>query len=147
VSPTRVALALIHRDGRFFLQRRHPAAKHLPGLWEFPGGKLEGRESPAEALVRELREEIAWAPERLEPLAAIAHTYGDLRVELLPFLCEGVGCPRTGLAWGWFRPSELAALPMPGANRNLLPLLEERAWMNNHQIWTLNDPGGGIVDP
>jgi len=113
---TRVALGLILRQGRFFLQRRAPGAERCPGLWEFPGGKLEGAETLEAALRRELLEEIAWGPDRMTPLPAFGHAYPGRRVELHPFLCEGGGAPRTALAWGWFTPAQLAALPMPAAN-------------------------------
>lgn len=125
MNALRVGVAAIHAGGRFFLQRRAPGAKVLPGLWEFPGGKVEANETPAEALLRELREEIAWAPERTEPLAVERYSYPEFDLELNLFLCEGVSSPRTHLAWGWFTTSEMAALPRPEANRRLPGLLEQ----------------------
>ena len=47
-----VAVALI--DSQRVLLARRPPGKHLEGLWEFPGGKLESGETPEEALRREL---------------------------------------------------------------------------------------------
>lgn len=55
---TVVAAGLIRRSGRIFICRRRADQLH-PGKWEFPGGKVERGESPSEALVRELREELA----------------------------------------------------------------------------------------
>lgn len=53
-----VAAAVIESgDGRFLLAQR-PAGKVYAGYWEFPGGKIEAGETPAEALVRELHEEL-----------------------------------------------------------------------------------------
>lgn len=52
-----VAAALNDGNGRWLMHRR-PLNKHHGGLWEFPGGKVETAENPAEALVRELREEL-----------------------------------------------------------------------------------------
>lgn len=52
-------VAAVLRDGRGrILLAQRPAGKELAGAWEFPGGKLEPGESPPEALVRELREEL-----------------------------------------------------------------------------------------
>ena len=51
-----VGAALV-RDGRVLASRR-TEPPHLAGLWEFPGGKVEAGESDADALVRELREEL-----------------------------------------------------------------------------------------
>ena len=52
-----VVCALADRDGKLFLARRAPG-QHLAGFWEFPGGKVEEGETPDQALVRELREEL-----------------------------------------------------------------------------------------
>lgn len=53
----RVLAAVIEHDGRYLLGRR-PAEKRHGGLWEFPGGKVEVGETDAEAMARELREEL-----------------------------------------------------------------------------------------
>jgi 8-oxo-dGTP diphosphatase len=115
-----VAVALVLDRGRCFVQRRDPGSSHCPGLWEFPGGKLEPGETPRAALERELLEELRWAPGQATALPALAHAYADRSVRLHPFLCTGTAAPRTGLAWGWFTRSELARLPMPEANGGLL---------------------------
>ena len=54
---TVVACALVDADRRVLIAQR-PEGKSLAGLWEFPGGKLEEGETPEEALIRELREEL-----------------------------------------------------------------------------------------
>lgn len=52
-----VGIALLDGAGRMLAaQRRHPRA--LAGLWEFPGGKVEGGESDQQALIRECAEEL-----------------------------------------------------------------------------------------
>jgi 8-oxo-dGTP diphosphatase len=53
-----VVAALVERDGEIFLARRAPA-KRQGGLWELPGGKVEPGEEAADALVREIREELS----------------------------------------------------------------------------------------
>jgi 8-oxo-dGTP diphosphatase len=52
-----VVAAILERDGRILICRRTPEQSH-PLKWEFPGGKVEPGESPAEALARELEEEL-----------------------------------------------------------------------------------------
>ena len=52
-----VVAAAIERDGKIFCAQR-PDGKSLGGFWEFPGGKLENGESPEQALIREIKEEL-----------------------------------------------------------------------------------------
>jgi 8-oxo-dGTP diphosphatase len=56
-APRVVTAAIARRDGLVLIARRGPRQK-LAGLWEFPGGKLEGGETPEHCLARELREEF-----------------------------------------------------------------------------------------
>lgn len=52
-----VVAAAIEKDGKFFCAQR-PKGKSLGGFWEFPGGKLKEGESPEQALIREIKEEL-----------------------------------------------------------------------------------------
>lgn len=115
-----VALGLIEREGRWFLQRRDPGNPVLPGVWEFPGGKVEAGESPSAACRRELSEELGLQAFDLQPLEPLSFSYPDREVRLHPFRVTGAGEPFTLLAWGWFRPSEILRMPIPPANRALL---------------------------
>ena len=112
---TDVALGLLRRGERWFLQRRDPRNAVLPGLWEFPGGKAEAGESPREALERELFEELELRVQRAQAWAPL-----DPEPRLHPFLVEAAGEPRTALAWGWFSLEELRRLPLPPRNFSLL---------------------------
>ena len=54
----RIAAGVIRNaEGDIFIAQR-PAESHMGGYWEFPGGKLKAGESPEQALVRELEEEL-----------------------------------------------------------------------------------------
>lgn len=70
------AAALINENDEVLLAQR-PKGKRLAGKWEFPGGKVEKDESPEEALIRELREElgIEVLAEDLEPFWFLSHDY------------------------------------------------------------------------
>ena len=58
-----VALAMLHRDGHWLLQLRDDIDSIIyPGHWGLFGGHVEPGESPADAVERELMEEISWAP-------------------------------------------------------------------------------------
>ncbi len=121
-----VALGLIEREGRWFRQRRDPAAAVLPGRWEFPGGKVEPGESPMQACRRELVEEVGLDAPVLSPLEPITHPYGDRTVRLHPFRVAPGQVPITRLAWGWFSPQEIQHLPIPEANTLLVDRLATR---------------------
>lgn len=114
-----VALALIHRDGRWFLQRRPASQRVLPNRWEFPGGKLEPGESPQEALEREVMEELGVRVRASQALPAVegSPTLHPFRVVVEPE-------PHTGLPWGWFTPEEILRLPIPPRNAALVRLLD-----------------------
>ena len=113
-----VVLAVIEQEGRWFLQRRDPASPVMPGLWEFPGGKVEPEESLRSALLRELQEEIAVSVVALE-----AWGVGDGDPVLHLFRVRILGRPVTPLAWGWFTPAELLRLPLPPRNLALIQRL------------------------
>ena len=116
---TEVALALIWRGGRWLLQRRAPGNPVLPGLWEFPGGKVEEGETLGAALERELQEETG-----LVLLTARSCLVLEGTPRLHPFLVEAGGEPSTVLAWGWFTIEEMRRLPIPPRNRVLLERLD-----------------------
>ena len=66
------ACALVDADGRVLLAQR-PQGKPMAGLWEFPGGKVDAGETPEEALVRELHEELGIEVEIADPWINGAH--------------------------------------------------------------------------
>jgi 8-oxo-dGTP diphosphatase len=118
-----VAVALILRGERWFLQRREQSSRTFPGHWEFPGGKLEHGEDAQGALYRELEEELRWAPASLQALPLLEFHYPDRPLRLHPFRCEGGGLLHAPSAWGWFLPAEARRLALPGASRALLDSL------------------------
>lgn len=124
-----VACALVDPDGRVLVQER-PAGRPLAGLWEFPGGKLKPGERLTTCLVRELEEElgIRVEPACLAPLTFASHVYEAFELLMPLWVCRRwKGEPRglEGQRLRWVRPRALRELPMPEADRPLIPFLEE----------------------
>ena len=123
-----VAVAMVDRDGRILVQQR-PEGRAMAGLWEFPGGKLEAGETPEQALVRELAEELAIDVEEacLAPACFASDTLGEKHLLLLLYVCRkwrGTPVAQEASALRWVRPAQLHALDMPPADKPLIGLLE-----------------------
>jgi 8-oxo-dGTP diphosphatase len=122
-----VAGVLLDPAGRVLLAQR-PPGKHLAGMWEFPGGKLEPDEAPAAGLVRELREEldILVEPASAAPLVQVPWNYGE-RALLLDAWRVGQwqGTPRSmeGQALQWLWPRDVRKSLLAPADRHILRIL------------------------
>lgn len=120
-----VAAALSDGRGRWLMHRR-ALSKPNGGLWEFPGGKVDGLEMPTESLVRELHEELGIGvnPAELVPagFAEAQPDPGRLPIVILLYsLARWQGEPRAleGEGIGWFTPQEIFALPKPPLDEEL----------------------------
>jgi len=118
-----VAGALIDADGRVLMARR-PEGKQFAGLWEFPGGKLADGETPEQALVRELNEELGidTQPSCLSPIGFASHDLGEFHLLMPLFVCRkwsGTPRPREAQSLKWVRRDALLGLEMPPADRPL----------------------------
>lgn len=80
-----VVAGVIEKQGYYFIAQRLESASQ-GGLWEFPGGKVEVDETPAQALERELREELSIGTTTGVWLADSVFDYGDKIVELKGYL-------------------------------------------------------------
>lgn len=128
ISPKQVEVAagVIRRsDGRFLLGQRAPGSFY-PGYWEFPGGKVEVGETPAEALVRELQEELGITVQKLCPWLVREHHYEHARVRLHFFevlAWEGAVNDHVHSALSWEQSDTLRVGPMLPANGPILKAL------------------------
>ncbi|MBY0564114.1 MAG: (deoxy)nucleoside triphosphate pyrophosphohydrolase [Hyphomonadaceae bacterium] len=127
------AAALLDQSGRVLITQR-PQHKALPGLWEFPGGKVEPGEAPEFALVRELKEELDLTvePDALDPFAFASHAYPDFHLLMPLYLCSRwQGDPKldaqAAQAMQWVHVQDLRAYPMPPADVGLVERLIERS--------------------
>lgn len=112
-------------DRILITQRRVDQA--LGGQWEFPGGKVESGESPIDALVRELEEEIAVTVQVGVIWEVLYHRYPDFELVMLVYPCriadarEPAAIEVADLVW--CRPEELSRYPILPADQPLLDRL------------------------
>ncbi|WP_236697462.1 (deoxy)nucleoside triphosphate pyrophosphohydrolase [Sphingomonas sp. Leaf357] len=126
-----VAAALVDASGRVLVQQR-PPGKHMAGLWEFPGGKVERGETPEAALVRELAEElgIRVAASALRPATFASEPLDGKHLLLLLYICEewtGEPVALDAVALRWVAPAEMRGLDMPPADAPFIAALERLA--------------------
>ncbi len=128
-----VALAVVSDDnGRVLIGRRNRKA-HQGGLLEFPGGKIEPGETPAAAMVRELREETGLVARDYQPLITIPHDYAadGGRVRLFVFSVTQWDPGPSGITrgWRWVDGQSLSTKQFPAANVGVLNALKLPATM------------------
>jgi mutator protein MutT len=129
--PTQIAIAVVEHEGLFLIGQR-PAGVALAGLWEFPGGKVEADETPAQAAVRECLEETGLAVVVRGTYPTHVQQYAHDCVELHFFQCQLVpqpaGSPASiatpGSPYLWVPRAELGRYTFPQGNRALLALLQ-----------------------
>jgi 8-oxo-dGTP diphosphatase len=124
VPPVVVVAAVIERDDHFLLTLR-PAGTHLEGHWEFPGGKCMPAETHAEALRRELHEELDIAGDVGECVYSVTHRYPEQSVSLHFYRCsfEGEPKPMIGQQLDWVPRARLRELAFPDADAALIAQL------------------------
>lgn len=104
--------ALQRADGAFLVAKR-PAGKPHAGLWEFPGGKIEADETPAQALVREFKEEldVTIDPHTAVPLTFVSEPVEDVFINMFFYLMpQWQGQPKAleGQELAWITPDDFA---------------------------------------
>ncbi len=126
----RVVAALILRGNDVLVSRRRDRPRK-PGLWEFPGGKIERGETEHAALIRELQEELAVDSTPGALYARVEHRYADLEVELSLFRTEIPldAAPRAleAAEVRWVPRGELPSLPFLEADITLVRRIADEA--------------------
>ena len=115
--------------GETVLCAQRGSAGALPGMWEFPGGKIEPGESPREALEREIVEELGCRVRVEEQVTSTTHEYDFGIVTLTTFFCELVeGEPELSEheAVVWLRPTDLTKLDWAPADVPAVVLIQKK---------------------
>jgi mutator protein MutT len=131
-----VVAALFKQGDTVFVQQR-PAHKPMPLLWEFPGGKIEPHETPAQALARECFEELGVHIFTHHVYAEVVHDYPSMKVRLTVLEAslqpESLLQPKACAQWAWVHVSELHSLTWCEAD---IPVVEKimQSYTETHNI-------------
>lgn len=121
-----MATGVLEHEGKLFIQQRNPD-DIWGGLWEFPGGRLEPHETPADTVVREYLEETGFSVAVCREITTVIHFYTRYKVILHCFACSLKDAntsriPELTAAQGyrWVFPEELSRYGFPAGHRKLL---------------------------
>ena len=124
-----IATGVIYRRDKVLITRRPPEGL-LGGLWEFPGGKVLEGETPAEACLREIKEEVNLSVSIRNHLVEVRHAYTHFKIKMDVFECDYVS-GRVKLNgptdFHWVSINQLNRYPFPKANHKFIPLLKKGA--------------------
>ena len=123
------SVALINSDNQILIAQR-PKEKHLSGLWEFPGGKVEKNESPENTLIRELKEELNVNINQkcVAPLTFSEFDYKEFNLLLLLYVCrrwDGDPESMENNPIKWVKSNKLREYKMPPADNSLIYCLQD----------------------
>ncbi len=123
-----VAMALFHPLLKKYLIVRRAAGQSGAGLWEFPGGKIELQETPHQALIREIREELSLdiSAEELVYISENIHTYPRATIHLKMYRVVRVVEKFILVdhdAWDWVDQESIQKYELSGADHFFVPLL------------------------
>lgn len=127
MKTVRVVAAVIRDGERIFATQR--GYGQFEGGWEFPGGKIEPGETPREALVREIREELDCVIEVNELIDTVEYDYPEFHLSMGCFWCRVIRGELKLIeaeAAGWFEPDELDVLGWLPADRGLVETIKSK---------------------
>ena len=125
-----VGAVITDNAGRILVaQRPYSEISYKSYKWEFPGGKVEENESPREAAVREIREELDCEIIVKNKLGELEHLYPDFKLKMDLFLCElKEGSEPRALEHNqikWISPEEIDSLDWLEADYKILPVIKK----------------------
>ncbi len=127
-APLQVCCALItipSAEGPLLMAARKAHGQPNARLYEFPGGKLEPGETPQDAIIREIREEMACEVIPVKELTPVLHPTPQRDILLIPLICKlahphPLPVPLEHESLGFFSQKTLPTLPWAPADREIL---------------------------
>lgn len=123
----RVAAAVIYQDDRIFATAR--GYGEFEGLWEFPGGKIELDETPQEALIREIKEELDIEISVGDLIETVEYDYPNFHLSMDCFwcnICAGEISLKEAASARWLRVTELDEVVWLPADIKLLETIKNQ---------------------
>ena len=121
-----IGIGLVFNESGEILIDQRAQGSSMAGMWEFPGGKQENRESIEDTIQREIFEELAIEVEVGEHLVSISHSYDDKQLYFVVHFCDwvsGYPQPLASQKFLWVRPEELVNFSFPAANARMIDSL------------------------
>ncbi|MBF7994519.1 8-oxo-dGTP diphosphatase MutT [Rahnella laticis] len=122
-----IAAGIIRNSCKEIFITQRDASSHMAGYWEFPGGKIEAGETPEQAVIRELQEEVGIEAKAPVLLKTLVHRFPDRIITLYFFLVEdwqGEPYGKEGQPKRWVKQSDLKAEEFPPANEAVVNALK-----------------------
>ncbi len=125
-----VVTGVIWEKNKFLILLRENK-KHLGGLWEFPGGKVETGESKIKALKREINEECGISVSVEEEIGSFKHVYTHFAIQMTSFHCriKNGNQVKTNQAFRWIDLFQIKDYAFPRANHKIFSLMRKN---NSH---------------
>lgn len=122
----RVVAAILIDNGTVFATQR--GYGEFKDGWEFPGGKIDAGETPEEALIREIKEELDTEVEVLKLLDTVEYDYPKFHLSMDCFICKiksGDLVLKEHEASAWLTKETLYSVNWLPADQGLIPLIED----------------------
>ena len=126
-------VAAIIRDGNKVFATQRGYGDYKDG-WEFPGGKIEPGETPPQALVREIKEELDTDIAVGDYLTTIEYDYPTFHLSMLCFWCrivDGTPVLKEHEAARWLGPENIESVAWLPADLTIIPLIMDNLFQSN----------------
>jgi 8-oxo-dGTP diphosphatase len=112
--------------------------------WEFPGGKLQQKETAEQCIVREIKEELNVEIKIIKRLCPVDYNYGFRHIQLLPFFCT-IGSGEIKLTehkeMRWISLKQFKEIDLLEADRKLIENEKNRQLLEKYLWKNMNDSG------